>query len=343
MLNWESAANVLAGNISGLMFGLGLEKSSVVMPGVIRGQFRLKSFVMVKVFLSTIIVSTLSFIVMNWFGLAKFQPKPTLPYANTIGGLILGIGMFLAGSCPGVVFVQLGSLRLGAIFTLLGGLFGTATYAHYHERLTKTFLFDGKSEGQTLHELLKVDYTILAFGLVVALSILLFIVSKFSRETYKDEKDPFLLRRIWPPFFCGALIGLGQIAPMILSGAVLGTSTGYVSIVGYLFSWFGISNSYVDKFPFPNWQCYFYISIMFGAFLSTRLTFEKRSYSVPAKLYMFYYFVGGFLMLFGARLADGCTSGHGISGTTQLAISSLIAVPSMFAGGFLAAFLLPFV
>ncbi|MFT7288910.1 MAG: putative membrane protein YedE/YeeE [Halieaceae bacterium] len=35
-------------------------------------------------------------------------------------------------------------------------------------------------------------------------------------------------------------------------------------------------------------------------------------------------FVGGVLLLFGARLAGGCTSGHMISGISQLALSSFI-------------------
>jgi uncharacterized membrane protein YedE/YeeE len=35
-------------------------------------------------------------------------------------------------------------------------------------------------------------------------------------------------------------------------------------------------------------------------------------------------FVGGMLLLFGARLAGGCTSGHMISGISQLALSSFI-------------------
>jgi hypothetical protein len=50
-------------------------------------------------------------------------------------------------------------------------------------------------------------------------------------------------------------------------------------------------------------------------------------------------FAGGFLMLMGARIADGCTSGHGISGIAQLSVGSLIAVTAMFTGGILAALL----
>jgi hypothetical protein len=52
----------------------------------------------------------------------------------------------------------------------------------------------------------------------------------------------------------------------------------------------------------------------------------------PAKRYAVAFF-GGFLMLFGARIADGCTSGHGISGMAQLAVGSTVAVAAMFVGG----------
>ena len=44
-------------------------------------------------------------------------------------------------------------------------------------------------------------------------------------------------------------------------------------------------------------------------------------------------FGGGLLMAFGARLAGGCTSGHGISGTLQLSVASWIAVVCFFLGG----------
>ena len=46
-------------------------------------------------------------------------------------------------------------------------------------------------------------------------------------------------------------------------------------------------------------------------------------------------FVGGFLLLVGARCAGGCTSGQGISGVTHLLTGPLIATASMFAGGIL--------
>ncbi len=44
---------------------------------------------------------------------------------------------------------------------------------------------------------------------------------------------------------------------------------------------------------------------------------------------------GGFLVGFGARWADGCTSGHAISGLSNLQWPSLVAVIGFFAGGLL--------
>ena len=44
-------------------------------------------------------------------------------------------------------------------------------------------------------------------------------------------------------------------------------------------------------------------------------------------------FMGGVFMALGARLAGGCTSGHGISGTAQLNVGSWISVICFFAGG----------
>src|SRR5690606_29293516 len=50
--------------------------------------------------------------------------------------------------------------------------------------------------------------------------------------------------------------------------------------------------------------------------------------------------VGGFLVGFGPRWADGCTSGHSISGLSALQATSLAATLGFFAGGLLSTYLL---
>jgi uncharacterized membrane protein YedE/YeeE len=50
--------------------------------------------------------------------------------------------------------------------------------------------------------------------------------------------------------------------------------------------------------------------------------------------------LGGFLVGFGARYANGCTSGHAISGLANLQASSLVAVIGFFVGGLISAHVL---
>jgi uncharacterized protein len=50
-------------------------------------------------------------------------------------------------------------------------------------------------------------------------------------------------------------------------------------------------------------------------------------------------FLGGIVAMFGARMAGGCPSGHGMSGLMQLSVSGFIAMAGFFAAGVLVAHL----
>jgi len=54
--------------------------------------------------------------------------------------------------------------------------------------------------------------------------------------------------------------------------------------------------------------------------------------------------LGGFLIGFGTRWAGGCTSGHAITGLSNLQLPSLVAVVGFFIGGLVMTHLLfPFI
>lgn len=58
---------------------------------------------------------------------------------------------------------------------------------------------------------------------------------------------------------------------------------------------------------------------------------------------LFFFIIGGFLVGFGTRYADGCTSGHSINGLANLQLPSLIATIAFMVGGFISAnLLIPF-
>ena len=61
--------------------------------------------------------------------------------------------------------------------------------------------------------------------------------------------------------------------------------------------------------------------------------FSPEALSDPFKVFIL--LLGGLLVGFGARYAGGCTSGHAISGLSNLQLPSLIAVIGFFIGGLL--------
>src|SRR5215510_12010082 len=151
-----------------------------------------------------------------------------------------------------------------------------------------------------------------------------------------------LTKQVWSPYAAGIVIGLLQIPAFLLIESALGTSTAYVTVVRTFASWFDPS---IHDAPTSRnwWQVALLVGIAMGAFMSMRLSGARRHTISPiwqralgsssaARRYAVA-FVGGFLLLIGARIADGCTSGHGLSGVAQLAVGSTVAVAAMFAGG----------
>lgn len=163
--------------------------------------------------------------------------------------------------------------------------------------------------------------------------------------------------KAWSPYAAGVVIGLLQIPAFLIIETALGASSSYVSLGGALVSWLDpsiLQIDYVARHVAASaknwWQVALVGGVALGALLSMTLSGAKRrpispiwtqalGSSSPARRYAVA-FAGGFLMLFGARLADGCTSGHGISGMAQLSVGSTVAVAAIFAGGIATAMLM---
>ncbi|MGX5377777.1 YeeE/YedE thiosulfate transporter family protein [Ligilactobacillus sp. LYQ135] len=93
-----------------------------------------------------------------------------------------------------------------------------------------------------------------------------------------------------------------------------------------------------------SYSMLFVASIPFGALLASLifkkknqlLTKEKNNRILNNPLILF---LGGFLLLFGARWAGGCTSGHMMSGIMQSSISGVVFALSVFFTGIITAIL----
>jgi len=160
-------------------------------------------------------------------------------------------------------------------------------------------------------------------------------------------------RASWNPYIVGVGIGVLSWLAFFLVNKPIGMSTEISKFSGWLASLaIGMDamkeNAYwAAKTPKFGYSTVFLICTALGALVSSLMGGTFRLESVPsvwknqfggsvAKRYA-WAFVGGFLLLFGARLAGGCTSGHGISGTLQLAVSGWLFFAVMLAVAMLAA------
>lgn len=165
----------------------------------------------------------------------------------------------------------------------------------------------------------------------------------------------FLKTPRWSPYAVGVALGLLSWVTFAFMGKALGTSTTAVRAAGAAEALVApahvASNAYFVKYlgtadapkPVFEWQFALVVMLAVGALIAARLGGERFRETVPAlwaqrfgpspmKRYVAA-FAGGAILLFGARLAGGCTSGHGISGGLQLAVSSWTFTAAMFASG----------
>jgi len=137
------SAYILIGLIMGIAFGFALEKGRVFEPGVIIGQMQFRTFTMLKMFLSATATGLIVLAVMNGFYGIAIHPKATYVLANALGGGILGIGIVLAGACPGTLLAQIGAGYKDAWFALAGAIAGTMTYGYFQPSLKPILYGDG--------------------------------------------------------------------------------------------------------------------------------------------------------------------------------------------------------
>lgn len=158
----------------------------------------------------------------------------------------------------------------------------------------------------------------------------------------------------WNPYVAGALVGLLAIASalattyMMPKTQFLGASTTFVRAAGLVEQCVVpahvAENAYYTKEKVKvDWQFMFVTGIFIGALVSALTSNSFKLESVPPTWRARFgdstgkraaaAIVGGAVAMFGARLADGCPSGHGLSGLMQLSVSGFVAMAMFFGAG----------
>ena len=155
----------------------------------------------------------------------------------------------------------------------------------------------------------------------------------------------------WSPYIAGIGLGFTLLAAFYVVGRGLAASGAFSLLAGvgtrevnpayaHTLKYFA---RYMDmKVPLLDWTLFevggLFMGALAGSLLSGsfRLKFDKGA-GMKRSTRLVAAFGGGILIGFASRLARGCTSGVGLSGGAQLALSGWIFVISMFVSGFIVA------
>lgn len=157
------------------------------------------------------------------------------------------------------------------------------------------------------------------------------------------------VKAFWPTWLAGIALGLVLLLTFVLTGHGLGASGAAVNLVAGLALALAPAateaNGYLGPLvakgnPLASWMSWEIVGVAAGAFASAFLAGRARvqidgARSVGARERLLKAFLGGCIAGFGARVAGGCTSGLGLSGSATLGIAAFVFLGLFFATGLL--------
>ena len=315
----------------GFAFGLFLQYSKVNTYNTISGMSILEDLTVAKTIATAIGIGAILLSIEVGFGFASYHIKTFFVGSVIAGGSLFGIGMSILGYCPGTMPVSIGQGSLDAVIGFIGGLVASLIYTLLSPMIHNVLGPDlGKLTLAFSIETNSVMHYLLVFAIGISFINIAFWLNKYEKK--KDIK--------W--FYSALGIALVACAIFAISDRVLGASTFYPYLADIFTG--KTNNTYFiqDVEKSGSYEMKFLIGAFLSGLILTSVKKEFKFNLIPsnwARLKgdskskrIFWAFIGGFLLLFGARLAGGCTSGHIISGGMQLAISSLVFAVFVFIG-----------
>jgi len=163
------------------------------------------------------------------------------------------------------------------------------------------------------------------------------------------------LRQPWPWYVAGPLIGLTVPTLLILGNKSFGISSSLRHICAACLPLPAKAPFFQYDWKKETWNLFFAGGILSGGWVAGHFLQPRDPVELlPVSLFNWsalttlrgwiLMVLGGFLVGFGTRYADGCTSGHSIMGLSTLQWPSLVATICFMAGGFFTAnVILPFI
>lgn len=254
---------------------------------------------------------------------------------NILGGVLVGLGMSMSGSCPGTVMAQLAQGVPSAIPVALGGVLGGMAHLWINRPIQKHRRIKSRSPPRTTEEPHAPHTISRALG-IQERTIYTIVGAAWIALLYfgTPAGTPF-----WRTRTAGGLfLGSAQLISILATSTTLGSSGIYEQAGRYM--WSALGNKEIAPTPGPPRSLLFGLGAIAGSAALTRVVPSLGMTTATGSVVPWTSaFAGGFIMAFGARVSKGCTSGHGLSGLGGLSVPSLITVASMFGAGIVSQFL----
>jgi uncharacterized protein len=318
--------------ILGFLFGAVLQYAKLNRFNVISGMATLENYAVAKAIATAIGAGVIIIAIEIGLGYATYHIKPLLLGGIAIGGIIFGTGMAILGYCPGTLPVSLGEGSVDALIGIIGGLAGGFVYTVILPSIQGIL---GPDLGSISLYTLLGEHKIIFYTVDILLGAA-FILTAFwlnRKEKAGDLK--------WLYSGIGLAILNAVVFLTVATNRIIGASTAYPYVADMATG--TTQNPYFQKIQAPGqWEVYFLtgafisgiiISLFRKEFKLTLIHTNWEKYKGNSSLKrILWSFAGGFILIIGARMAGGCTSGHVLSGGMQLALSSLIFAAFVFGG-----------
>ncbi len=318
--------------VFGALFGLILQYAGLNRYNTISGQALLKNNTVVKTILITIGLGAILLSITTGLGLSQFHIKPFVVGGLILGGLIFGAGMAILGYCPGTLAVSLGEGSIDALIGVVGGLLGGLVFTLVLPSI-KSIL--GPNLGKISLYSLTGSFSFTYYLMVIIIGMLILYAAFYIhlKEKAGDKK--------W--IYAGVALAVLDVIVFLsaTTNRPIGASTSYPWLADAVSGL--TANSYFQKISTPgSWEAIFLLGAMVAAFVGSLVKGDfkftlvhdnwKKYKNNSSTSRVLWAFIGGFILIFGARMAGGCTSGHIISGGMQLAFSSFTFAIFVFIG-----------
>ena len=318
--------------VLGFLFGVILQYAKLNRYNTISGMATLENFAVAKAISAAIGVGAIIIALEIGLGFASYHLKPLLLGGIVIGGIVFGAGMAILGYCPGTMAVSLGEGSVDAFLGIAGALAGGLVYTLLLPSIS--FILGPDLGNISLFTLIGEHHFI--FYMVDILLGVGFIWVAFRLNKIEKSLD---LRWLYSGIGLAVLNGI--VFLKVGTDRIIGASTAYPYTADLVTGTTG--NSYFSKIQGPGkWELIFLTGAFIAGLLISLLKKEFRLTLIHSnwKKYkgnsvskrLIWSFIGGFILIFGARMAGGCTSGHILSGGMQLSLSSLVFAVFVFAG-----------